>query len=113
MSLVLGTIEDVYVYNNKADDATKTYNPHCMWCEREFELSNSDDAICSMYETVDAGYQWTGEYIHRECDFILQWLALWSEKISQRIHLSIYRAVSWNKTLLLSSTIFMFLLGIK
>ena len=68
MSLVLGTIEDVYVYNNKADDATKTYNPHCMWCEREFELSNSDDAICSMYETVDAGYQWTGEYIHRECD---------------------------------------------
>ena len=34
-----------------------------MWCEREFELSNSDDAICSMYETVDAGYQWTdGEF---------------------------------------------------
>jgi hypothetical protein len=46
MSLVLGTIEDVYVYNNKADNATKTYNPHCMWCEREFELSNSDDAVC-------------------------------------------------------------------
>ena len=65
---VYGTYEDIYVEipeYDKDDDDAKT---RCMWCRKGLNKDN-DEVICAMYVTKDESLDWTGEYIHRMCDY--------------------------------------------
>ena len=38
-----------------------------MWCRKP--LKAEQDVISAMYKTKDGCLDWTGDYIHRDCDY--------------------------------------------
>ena len=65
MNLVIGTVEDIWLYNRPKGDAPCHLYQKCMWCG--LSCTDGNRFVDAMYWTKE-GWQWSGESIHESCN---------------------------------------------